>query len=461
MRPNSLTFINHASVLITGERRSILTDPWYEGEAFHRGWRLLYENRPEEIERVLDRTDFIWISHEHPDHFSIGFFRKYRPILLDRKIAVLFQHTKDKRVLGFMKKSGLECIELPTGVPFALEDGFTVRIVKDEFYDSALLAHVGGKRVFNLNDCPLHSDARLAAFRKTYGPCDLLLTQFSYAAWKGGRDNVQWRRSAADDKLAGLVRQARALEAAAVVPFASFVYFANVLNSYLNDAVNTPRRVLEFCREAGAEFTCVLLKPMESLDLGDPRPKQREASVAFWEGAFQARKSYIRYAESIPVNELSKLFRLYCERLKKRNSWWLIRLCRAFGLAFKPVVIKLIDTGDVVCADVPRRTFGPSALEPEIALHSESLAFILKFPYGFDTLAVNGNFEELKRGGFGTFTKTFALENLNNIGYSFSPALALNFNVVRIFTDRLTKASNRLNAGAPAPAPDAVGEKAA
>jgi UDP-MurNAc hydroxylase len=460
VKKSSLTLINHASVLIKGDSQSILTDPWYEGDVFHRGWRLLHENTENDIEQVLNNTNFIWISHEHPDHFSIGFFRKYKPLLIDRKIVILFQNRKDKRVIEFLRKSGFESIELSTGEPFTLEKHFTVRVVKDEFYDSALLVNVAGKNIFNLNDCALHSQERITDFAQTYGQCDVLLTQFSYAAWKGGRDNLQWRSLAAKEKLVSLVRQGHTLKAKTVIPFASFVYFANVLNRYLNDAVNTPQRVIEFCQAANAEFTCVFLKPMESLDLDNAHPKQQKSSLAFWEGAFKANKTYIHYQNSSPTDQLSKLFKNYCERLQKRNSWWLMRLCRYMHIAFRPIAIQLIDTGDVVLVDLANRHIGSTTLKPEVAMHSESLAFIFKFPYGFDTLGVNGTFEELRPGGFSKFAKTLALENLNNLGYSFTLALAFDLKLIAIFIGRLTRASRQLNAGT-ARTPDVVRAKAA
>ncbi len=461
MVTNTLTLVNHASVLIKGEKQSILTDPWYEGEAFHRGWRLLYENKEDEIQYVLNNTTYIWISHEHPDHFSIGFFRKYKSLIIDNKITVMFQHTKDKRVIGFLKKGGFQSMEVPTGETFALEDKFTARVVKDEFYDSALLVNVAETTIFNLNDCLLHSQKRVTDFKDRYGHCDVLLTQFSYAAWKGGRDNVQWRRSAAQDKLTSLVRQGQTLRAKTVIPFASFIYFANVLNSYLNDAVNTPRRVRDYCRAANADFRCVFLKPMESLDLDNDSLKQQESSLSFWENAFASNnKTYIQYENSCSIDDLSKLFKMYCERLQKKNSWWLIRLCRLLRIAFRPITVKLVDTGAVVRVDLAKRAIGPSGGSPEIALHSESLAFIFKFPYGFDTLGVNGTFEELQGGGFDKFTKTFALENLNNIGYSFKLALAFDVNVLLIFIGRLIRASRKLKAGKPAD-PEVVKARAA
>jgi hypothetical protein len=200
---------------------------------------------------------------------------------------------------------------------------------------------------------------------------------------------------------------------------------------------------------------------MESLDLdNNDRPKQQESSLAFWEEAYASRKTYLEYQDVYSIEALSKLFKTYCERLQKKNSWWLIWLCRSLRIAFRPVTVKLVDTGDVVRVDLAKRLIVHSAHSPEIALHSESLAFIFKFPYGFDTLGVNGTFEELQRGGFDKFTKTFALENLNNIGYPFKLALAFNLDVVLIFLGRLVRASRKLNEGKPA-AGEAVRARAA
>ena len=57
-----------------GKDMNILTDPWYNGNAFDNGWSLLYENKHKFIIKVLNKTNYIYITHEHPDHFSIKFF---------------------------------------------------------------------------------------------------------------------------------------------------------------------------------------------------------------------------------------------------------------------------------------------------------------------------------------------------------------------------------------------------
>ena len=102
---NSITLVNHASVLIKGLDKSILTDPWYWGDAFHKGWSLMHENESIEIDALLNEASFIWLSHEHPDHFSIPFFKRYKKKIQERGIKVIFQDTRDQRVRDF--RSGI------------------------------------------------------------------------------------------------------------------------------------------------------------------------------------------------------------------------------------------------------------------------------------------------------------------------------------------------------------------
>ena len=112
MPKNFIKFINHASVVISNGKKSILTDPWYSGTSFDDGWMLLYENEKSEIINILNQTDYIWISHEHPDHFSIKFLNDYEDILREKKIKFIFQDTKDKRVVSFLKFKKFDFIEL-------------------------------------------------------------------------------------------------------------------------------------------------------------------------------------------------------------------------------------------------------------------------------------------------------------------------------------------------------------
>ena len=74
--PEYISLINHASIFLENQNKeNILSDPWFEGEIFNKGWRLIYQNKENDIKKILHKTKYIYLSHEHPDHFSVSFFR--------------------------------------------------------------------------------------------------------------------------------------------------------------------------------------------------------------------------------------------------------------------------------------------------------------------------------------------------------------------------------------------------
>ena len=72
-----LTFLNHASYMIESESSLLVVDPWVEGYAFDKGWALLDKSTTNEalIDLILatKKEIYIWLSHEHSDHFSVPF----------------------------------------------------------------------------------------------------------------------------------------------------------------------------------------------------------------------------------------------------------------------------------------------------------------------------------------------------------------------------------------------------
>jgi UDP-MurNAc hydroxylase len=70
----------------------------------------------------------------------------------------------------------------------------------------------------------------------------VLLTQFSFANWIGNRSD---ELEEAESKLRELRDRVNALKPDATIPFASFIYFCNQENSWMNDFAVTPRRVAD------------------------------------------------------------------------------------------------------------------------------------------------------------------------------------------------------------------------
>lgn len=442
-----ITFVNHASVVIRHGDIALLSDPWYGGDAFHKGWNLLVETPEDTARALLGGITHIWLSHEHPDHFSVRFFQSFGPLLRDRDIPILFQTTRDKRVRTFLEGIGLRVIELPFDTAVDIGGGVCVTCLKDGFYDSGLLVEAGGEKILNLNDCEVTTAARAAEVFAVTGPVDVLLTQFSFAAWKGGPDNTAWRQEAAEEKLNTVALQIDRFSPRHVIPFASFVYFSNRRNFYLNDAVNRPRDVAD--RFADSPAHIIPMQPGDVFD-GRPDPARIEAALAFWDARYDAlEKAPLNHYDPVPAEELAKANRAWVRRIRANNSVLLMRAIRRLSPigGLKPVVIELDDTGQTLLVDPLTEGMQPTTLPADLRMGSASLMFIFSNSFGFDTLSVNGCFEEARTGGFVHATKTLAIENLNNLGIHISAGLLVNASVIRLFLGRLLRVSRKLKRG--------------
>ena len=442
-----LEFINHASVLISYENIGLLSDPWYQGDAFHKGWNLLHELKDNEIEDLLNRTSHIWISHEHPDHFSIMFFKKFGEKIKERNIQILFQNTEDKRVEGFLKANKFDLKILDFNKWISIAKDFSILNFKDGFYDSGLAANVCGKKFLNLNDCEVKNSSRCKEVLDIVGECDVLISQFSYAAWKGGKDNIQWRKKAAKEKLDTLSLQTKFFKPKLLIPFASYIYFSNKANDYLNDASNTPNDVLNHFKKK-SEVSVKIMKPFDVLQSFSLCQFNNEEALKFWSKAFNKIQDLKKETyKTIIFEDLNQNFKIYKDRIFKNNSKLVIKLLSIFSpiSVFKPLYIYLEDHNKTIRFDLFYEKLDEVEKEADISMSSESLDFIMKNTFGFDTLTVNGCFEELKKGGFSKMTKVMAIENLNNIGVPLRFSIFLRFDIIYLFIGRLFMVNKKIN----------------
>ena len=80
----SLRFFNHAFLKFKTKNISFCTDPWAIGPAFYNGWWLKNDTHEDWVEE-LNNSDFIYVSHNHPDHLHPQTLSKLNK---DKKILV-------------------------------------------------------------------------------------------------------------------------------------------------------------------------------------------------------------------------------------------------------------------------------------------------------------------------------------------------------------------------------------
>jgi len=229
---------------------------------------------------------------------------------------------------------------------------------------------------------PKATRANLPGSRASPAPIDMLLTQFSYAAWKGGRANAHFRQLAARRKLETIAAQIRALKPLNVIRSRASCIFPTKENSYLNDHV-----IVRGCRDAisaaGAE--AAILFPGDTWDSRDPRdnvrhsrPTSRSTAISLPAAAAARRQR--------PAGAACREFAAYRGRVFTQNSPGLIRLLRrlpALG-AFHPVTIRLTDLGSTVGVSVVMASSPAGTARPrDVAMHSSSLSFVFNTPFGF------------------------------------------------------------------------------
>jgi UDP-MurNAc hydroxylase len=253
-----VTFVSHASIMIDAQGARILCDPWFEGKVFNNGWALL--TAPHTVD--YSAVDYIWISHEHPDHLSFQTLKGV-PEADKHRITLLYQQHASPRIVKALEKLGFsKIVELPLYRWFRLGDGVEVLCGSKGKIDSFLAVRDATACLLNLVDCYFNA-AQLRYIARRVGRISIMFAQFSFANWVGNdRDEI----GEAEQKIRELREYLSVLKPQLLVPFASFVYFCNAENQRMNAWTNTPRKIWALSLP-GLAF----MAPGDVWDSSDPR----------------------------------------------------------------------------------------------------------------------------------------------------------------------------------------------
>ena len=154
-------FLNHACLVVQTPHYRFAVDPWIIGPAFCRGWWLANPSPADSLEQ-LNSCDFIYISHNHPDHLhpqTLG--------LLDRDIPLLTAGFSTGSTENYLAELGFSRV-----VPISFdgsyvdeENEFLFGAIKSGDFrdDSGFLFQAGGfSAIFSVdsNYCDFHRFAQ-------------------------------------------------------------------------------------------------------------------------------------------------------------------------------------------------------------------------------------------------------------------------------------------------------------
>lgn len=404
-----VTFLNHSCFIITSPSERILCDPWFKGPAFGNGWSLLHENS-HDIDEL--QFDYIWISHEHPDHFSI-------PTLLGlkKKCTFLFQETKDKKVRQFLESKGHTVIELRHKEKVTIGDLELTCIVCDGYDSSLLVRYPDGKILLNINDARVELNDHLQREIEPIlngEPVDLLTFQFSYANWAGNRGYMQiakFLQEKTDEKNDFVISK---LKPKAIMPFASFVYFSHEENFYWNEN-NWLEHV--FKRYTAHTSTLIFPKPDQEISLNRLERQEyvasNEVAVDFWT-AKHKDVSVKGFVNPVSLNQIKDSYLRFNEKLNRENT--LLQLVESSQNFF--LNIRITDLDQTIQIGLIESSFKVVKETEAISVSSETADFLLTQLFARGTVCINGRVS-FNYNAAHMFFLFFFIPYANNIGIYF------------------------------------------
>ncbi len=411
--PASVQLVNHACLVIDMAGVRIVTDPWLEGAVFGDSWELLAPS-PATVAELA--PDFIWLSHEHPDHFSPRTLRSVPPGER-KKITVLHRTTTNRAVVSYCESLGYRTMELEPGVRFRLSPRVSVEVglVAE---DSWLYVTDGDRSILDLNDCRLGDRSELRALRARLGPVDLLATQFGYANWAGNVGDSTTPELAQRIIKRQLRAQLEELGAGAVLPFAAFIWFCHEENEWWNDYAPTIASMARWMAELSP---VVVLAPGDRWQLGTPHDNAPALDTwRRWADSLETRKRYA--AEGVSLTDLVEQFSAMKAFLVGQNDW--PRFARDAAGRLEPAVVHVTDLDLCLSYDL---LGGLGVVDADtrwdVAMSSAALSMVMAHPWGRGTLTISGRFQAAST--FDRFLSQVHLYFMNNTGRTYPRDIAL------------------------------------
>ncbi len=378
----NIKFISHASVLIEAEDCVILTDPWYKGTAFNDAWKLFPE--PVWDESLFDLADYLWISHEHPDHFSIATL-KAMPQSFKERVTVLFQKNNTDKMPDALKKFGFKNIKLlKNRAVYAITPKTKVYVSQIGEMDSSLAVISEGCTLLNVNDCEANK-VDCKNFRKDLGKIDILLNQFSMAGYNGYFDYESRLPVIAKGILKNMADNHRDTDAGITIAFASNIYFCTEDNKYMNDFGNTPTDVHEHF--LGEKLALVTLYPGDAFDTMHPELHHNEDDLRKYEELYANTAKVIDTPQLVDLGKIEAALKKRCIQLSEKFPKWILKKLR-------PVRVRIPDINNVVelCLYTGNfKVLGPDA-DYNLSIYSQPLFYCFETTWGIQTMGVGARF---------------------------------------------------------------------
>ena len=403
-------FLNHSCLIISDGATSILCDPWFKGTAFDSGWRLILE---ESHDIAALEFNYIWISHEHPDHFS--------PLTLaglKKPTTFLYQKTRDGKVAAYLRSKGHSVIELEDGQPVKLGEVSCTLFFCDG-YDSALLTRFSdGSTFLNANDARLELGDVIKKISARCEKLDSLAIQFSYANWAGNEGDALMAMDQHKLVLDRITLVNGLLKPRQIILFAAFVFFSHEENFYWNKNFWLKPTVMALSQEVSSDIVvpipdCIIpISDAVSLE----RVRSNNEAIRFWTEHHNNLVPKDFSGIPLSVSESEESYNLFYDRLWAANDHGLATQMAPSDFA---LIVNLRDLALVVEIGLFTRRFSTDQRRTaDVHVSSRTLDFLFRKEFGRGTISINSKIQFNYRTAHRFFI-FFFIYYANNIGRFF------------------------------------------
>ena len=126
-------WLNHATVYIECNGTSLILDPWLFGPSFLTGWWLAEPSTINSLE-LLKKCDYIFISHNHPDHCHLETLS-----IVEKEKCIIVPNFISNSVRNLCKKAGFTNVVTADFLSlYRLGDSFNISVLKSgDFRDDS------------------------------------------------------------------------------------------------------------------------------------------------------------------------------------------------------------------------------------------------------------------------------------------------------------------------------------
>lgn len=259
----NVTYLGHAAIQIECKGTRILMDPWLTDPIYLGAW-WHYPPLALHVED-LPTPDYLYISHEHPDHFDPPTLEK-----IDKNVTVVVADFPNKRFRDRIRALGFRrIVELPYNQVFRCGASLELHLIRPDrpWDDSAILLSDGTTTVLNVNDC--HLDEQTLKDLGDRYQIDLAFLTFTGASQYPGcfdfsaeEKTKRWQASKRAH-LKEFANWARLLRAKRAVPAAgNYALLApDQLHLNTSDYVNNPQEAVDLLAQVAPEVEGLQMNP--------------------------------------------------------------------------------------------------------------------------------------------------------------------------------------------------------